>query len=174
MVIWVTGLSGAGKTTLCKAFWELAKPHLPALVLLDGDEVREAFGHNLSYKEEDRILQVRRLQSMAQLLSRQSCIVVVGVLYNNPELLLWNRENFDDYFEVYLDASMNFIIEQDAKGLYAAAQKGKESNVVGVDIEWHIPVRPDLIFNADLREKPYKMAEQLIRNIPILARKIKV
>ena len=59
MVIWITGLSGAGKTTLCRALWKIAKPYLPSLVLLDGDEVREAFGHNLSYKEEDRIVQVK-------------------------------------------------------------------------------------------------------------------
>ena len=100
MVIWITGLSGAGKTTLCKAIWDLIKPSVPELVLLDGDEVREAFGHNLSYAESDRILQVKRLQSMARVLSRQELIVLVGVLYNNPELLRWNREHFDEYFDV--------------------------------------------------------------------------
>lgn len=174
MVIWITGLSGAGKTTLCRALWKIAKPYLPSLVLLDGDEVREAFGHNLSYKEEDRIVQVKRLQSIAQLLSRQGLIVVVGVLYNNPDLLRWNRENFDDYFEVYLDASIDFLIKQDVKGLYAAAANGRERNVVGVDIEWHIPTAPDLIFDADLRENPKSMAKALVQKVQHLSKNVKV
>lgn len=170
MVIWITGLSGAGKTTLCKAIWDLIKPSVPELVLLDGDEVREAFGHNLSYAESDRILQVKRLQSMARVLSRQGLIVLVGVLYNNPELLRWNREHFDEYFEVYLDASMELIMEQDAKGLYAAAREGKEENVVGVDIDWHVPTAADLVFDADLRQPPEDMARQVVAGIPRLTK----
>ena len=169
MVIWITGLSGAGKTTLCNALKDLLKPKLPELVVLDGDEVREAFGHNLSYAEADRILQVRRLQSIAGVLSRQGLIVVVGVLYNNPALLQWNRENFSDYFEVYLDVSLEKIMQQDAKGLYAAAMKGQEKNVVGVDIEWHAPSKADLVFKADDRQPPENMARAIAAKMPRLS-----
>ena len=174
MVIWITGLSGAGKTTLCKALRDLLKPQLPELVILDGDEVREAFGHNLSHSEVDRVLQVKRLQSMAGVLSRQGLIVIVGVLYNNPELLRWNRENFNDYCEVYLDALLELIMRQDAKGLYRAAQEGGMENVVGVDIEWHVPSKADLVFNADDRQAPEEMARMVALQVPRLAAALKI
>src|SRR5215813_5599078 len=66
MVIWITGLSGAGKTTLCRALWQELKPSCPALVCLDGDAVRAAFGHDLGYREADRRTQIQRLQRLAQ------------------------------------------------------------------------------------------------------------
>ena len=174
MVIWITGLSGAGKTTLCQALRELLKPNLPELVILDGDEVREAFGHNLSHSEADRILQVKRLRSMAGVLSRQGLIVIVGVLYNNPELLKWNRENINDYCEVYLDASLERIVQEDAKGLYKAVQEGLEKNVVGVDIKWHIPSNAYLVFNADDRQAPLEMARIVAAHVPRLAAALKI
>jgi adenylylsulfate kinase-like enzyme len=173
MVIWITGLSGAGKTTLCLALKDMLKPRLPELVILDGDEVREAFGHNLSYSESDRILQVKRLQTMAGVLSRQGLIVIVGVLYNNPELLRWNRENFSDYHEIYLDVSLDAIMEQDVKGLYSAAHEGREKNVVGVDIEWNVPDKADLVFNTDDRRPPEEMARTVAERVPRLAEAIK-
>ena len=66
MVIWVTGMSGAGKTTLCNAVWNLVKPSIPELVLLDGDQVRELFGADLDYSEPSRERQIARLRRLAR------------------------------------------------------------------------------------------------------------
>jgi cytidine diphosphoramidate kinase len=168
MVVWVTGLSGAGKTTLCTALRDLIKPRLPELVLLDGDVVRAAFGNNLGYTESDRVVQVRRLQSMAKVLAEQNLVVIVGVLYGNQELLAWNRAHLPDYFEVYLKASLETVSGRDTKSLYATARTGKAQNVVGIDIPWHAPVAPDLVFDADHPAKPAKMARVLASAVPRL------
>lgn len=169
MVIWVTGISGAGKTTLCDAVRALLKPRLPELVLLDGDVVRAAFGHNLGHSEEDRITQVRRLQSMSKVLAEQNLVVLVGVLYGNPDLLAWNRANLPGYFEVYLKASLETTERRDAKGLYALARAGNMPNVVGIDIPWNEPHSPDLTFDQDNPDTPEEMARALARAVPRLS-----
>lgn len=153
-VIWVTGLSGAGKTTLCQAYYNHIKPSAPHLVLLDGDAVREAFGHDLTHIESDRVRQVRRLQGMSNVLARQGLDVVVGVLYNSPDLLAWNRATLPNYFEVYLKASLDCVEERDNKGLYSASRNGTMKNVVGIDIPWHEPSTPDLVINIDKGDPP--------------------
>jgi adenylyl-sulfate kinase len=168
MVIWITGLSGAGKSTICNALHEILKADLPELVILDGDVVRAAFGHNLGYIEEDRIKQAHRLQSLARVLSDQGLIVIVGVLYNNEELLAWNRAELDDYFEVYLKASLDTVQSRDPKGLYAKRKSGELSDVVGIDIPWHEPENSDLILDMDEPSRPNAMALQIVESIPRL------
>lgn len=168
MVIWITGLSGAGKTTLCMAVRDLLKPRLPELVVLDGDVVRAAFSHNLGHTVEDRILQFRRLQSMSKVLAEQGLVVLVGALYGTPETLSWNRANLPDYFEVYLKASLDTVIARDPKGLYAKARRGQMKNVVGLDIPWHAPRDPDMVIDEDTPDPPMDMAWHLASALPRL------
>ena len=166
MVIWVTGLSGSGKTTLCNAVWYLIKPAISELVLLDGDVVRKAFGDGLGYREEDRVKQITRLQRIARMLSEQEFVVMVSALYAHPTLLKWNRQNFLEYFEVYLEASLDTVKRRDTKGLY----NGVTENVVGVDIPWHVPKFPNMIINMDEPDRPQVLARRLIAAVPRLAR----
>ena len=123
MVIWITGLSGSGKTTLATALYESMKPRLSALVRIDGDEVRTLFGNSLGFTESDRHLQVQRLQNLAAMLDGQGLAVIVAALYANPDLLAWNRDHFSNYFEVYIDASLDLVRSRDPKGLYAMAAR---------------------------------------------------
>jgi len=148
MVIWITGLSGSGKTTLATALYEAMKPHLPTLVRVDGDEVRALFGNSLGFAESDRHLQIQRIQSLAAMLDGQGLAVIVAALYANPDLLAWNRDHFSNYFEVYIDASLDLVRSRDPKGLYAKAQAGKISHVVGMDVPWHAPDNPHMTVTA--------------------------
>ena len=168
MVIWVTGLSGAGKTTLCLALRDLLKTNLPEMVILDGDVVRAAFGHDLGHSEADRIVQVKRLQGMSKALTDQNMVVIVGVLYNNPDLLAWNRKNFPGYFEVYIKTSLETVMNRDSKGLYEKARAGQQSDVVGIDIPWYAPTNPDLIIEGDRPDPPAELAAHVVRSIPRL------
>lgn len=172
-VVWVTGLSSSGKTTLCNGIWKLVKSRLPELVLLDGDMIREAFGNDLGYNEEDRIVQVKRTQNLAKMLSRQGLVVVVAMLYSNSALLNWNRCNIEDYFEVYLKASMATVRSRDAKCLYAKAEAGKIGDVVGMDIAWHAPEAPDLVITTNNLTNPDELARQVVAAIPRLASALK-
>ena len=169
MVIWVTGLSSSGKTTLCNALWETLKPQQPGLVLLDGDAVRRAFGGGLGYREEDRVVQISRIQKIAKMLSDQGLVVLVAALYANPELLTWNRDNISQYFEVYLKASPETVRQRDNKDLYAKADSGAMSDVVGVDIPWHAPQSPDLTIECDAGEPVDLLASRVLKLVPGLA-----
>ncbi len=166
MVVWITGLSGSGKTILCQALWRFLKPRMPELVIIDGDMVRAAFGNDLGYHEKDRVIQIKRIQNIAQLLSQQGLVVLVAALYSNADLLRWNRTNFSHYFEVYLEASLECVRKRDPKGLHAQAAAGEISHVVGVDIPWHVPARPDLVIDVDSAETPDRLARTVINAIP--------
>jgi adenylylsulfate kinase-like enzyme len=165
MVIWITGMSGAGKTTLCEAIRVLLKPRIPELILLDGDVIRTAFGSGLGFAEDDRKIQIQRIQSIAKVLSDQDTVVLIGALYAHPELLDWNRKNFPSYFEVYVKASMALLKERDSKGLYYS----NTPNVVGVDIPWREPASPDMVIVAEESLAPDILARQVARAIPRLA-----
>jgi len=168
MVIWITGLSGSGKSTIAESIFETLKPNMPELVVLDGDIIRELFGKSLDYSEPSRIIQVKRLRTMARFMSEQGLVVIVTVLYSHPDLMAWNRENISDYFEIYLDTPLDVVIERDAKGLYAKARNGKMPNVVGLDVPWHAPETPDLhIPGADGRSAD-DFAKLIIEKCPKL------
>lgn len=165
MVIWITGLSGAGKTTLCQTVLSVIKPTMPELVHVDGDVIRELFGADLSFVEADRVKQIKRIQSMASFLNNEGLVVMVAALYASPELLKANRELFSDYFEVYIKAPMDLLSQRNSKGLY----ENGTPNVVGVDIPWHEPAQADLIFDASTGTSPEEMAKQLIDAVPRLS-----
>lgn len=174
MIVWITGISGVGKTTLCEALFRLLKPHLPELVVLDGDIIREIFGQELSYCETDRVKQIKRIQAIARELDRQGLVVIVAALYAHPDLLRWNKENFSGYFEVYLDAPLALVKSRDPKGLYAKTERGDMPHVVGVDIPWHAPTDFDLRIDASHAPAPDELALEVLQAIPQLAGALRV
>lgn len=167
-VVWLTGLSGAGKTTVCLALVELLKPRLPELILLDGDTVRAIFGGDLDHTEPSRHKQITRMRNLAGVLAQQGQVVLVAALYSHPDLLAANRRMLPGYFEIYLDAPMAQLRERDSKGLYAGAEAGTVPNVVGVDIPWHVPVAPDLVLKTDGGLTATEMAAHVAERVPRL------
>lgn len=174
MIIWVTGLSGAGKTTLCNAIVDMLKPTVPESVMLDGDIIRDTFGNDLGYREEDRNTQIRRMQNLARMLEAQSLVVVVAALYAHPDLLHWNRENMIEYNEIYLQASLDTLRARDPKGLYAKSAGNANPQVVGLDIPWHEPVSPNIVFDSDEPAAPEEWAREVVASIPSIAKRVPV
>ena len=149
MIIWITGISGAGKTTLALEVLKKLRNKHKNVVSLDGDIVRDLFENNLNYDINSRITQIKRLQKLSLFLQSQNIIVVVSALYSSANLLRWNRKNFKSYFEIYLDASLDLVIKRDVKGLYKKFKEGKEKNIVGIDIPWNPPLNFDLKIKMD-------------------------
>ena len=168
MVVWLTGISGAGKSTIADVIMRVAKPQLPSLVMIDGDVIRDLFGAGLGYHEDARKEQIGRIQRLALFLSRQKIPVLVAALYSNPELMQWNRKHLPDYFEVYVDTPLDVVKARDTKGLYAKARESVAPNVVGIDIPWHAPSNPDLIVQA-VGVTPESIAREIIAAAPVLS-----
>ena len=166
MVIWLTGLSGSGKSSLAAALHALLKPERPSLVRLDGDEIRAVFGGDLGYTEPERVQQIQRIQRLAKMLADQKLDVLVAALYAHPDLLAWNRANLPGYFEVYLEAEVDFLIRRETKGLYARARRGEIANVVGVDIPWHAPIKADLVVESAKAPAPDVLARRVREALP--------
>ncbi len=158
-VIWITGLSGAGKTTLARALLE----HLPGAILLDGDELREALGTAQSGFDVDSRKQLALTYArLARLLARQGFTVIVATISLFHEVHAWNREHLPGYLEVFLDVSETERRKRDPKGLYAAEQAGRVTAMAGGETRVELPLSPHLHLNAAhlLEESVERVLEQ--------------
>ena len=169
MVVWLTGLSGAGKTTIAEAIVRAAKPRIRELVLIDGDVIRNLFGARLGFDESARKLQIGRIQQLALFLASQDIVVIVAALYSHPDLLRWNRANLPGYFEVYVSTPLAVVEQRNTKQLYAKARAGEIDNVVGIDIPWHAPEHADMLIDSSAGETPETLANRIISAVPGLA-----
>ena len=148
MVIWIIGLSGAGKTTLGRAVYDLYKKEAPNTVFVDGDEMRRIFKHDQSaeaYTIEGRRENAQRICELCAWLDRQKVNVVCCILSIFEESRLWNRRTYSKYFEVYISVPLEVLKRRDPKGMYAAALEGNMRHVVGVDIPFVPPGKPDYV-----------------------------
>ena len=117
------------RKTLCNAILKKYKKNFINLVNVDGDVVRELFG-NLGFDEASREQQIKRIQKLCVFLERQGLIVIVSALYCNDNLMSWNRKNFKNYFEIYLEASIDLVKLRDPHGLYHKFYQGKEKKLL--------------------------------------------
>ena len=149
MVIWIIGLSGAGKSTLAydvaKKIRESGKP----VAEVDGDVIRDIFDNDLGHSIGDRKKNSERISSLCKYLETQDMIVVCSLLSMFEESRIWNRENFQNYFEVFIDAPIHQLIDRDSKGLYSKFKQGIIKDVPGMDLQFPRPIDPDLTIQND-------------------------
>jgi len=144
MVVWIIGLSGAGKTTLAVKVVEKIRSSKTNVVLIDGDMIREVFGDDLAHTLEDRRQNADRICRLCKFFDKQGIHVVCAILSLFPESRLWNRDNIKNYYEVYIETPIKQLQKRDYKGLYKKFSEGKIKNVAGMDIEFIPPDNPDL------------------------------
>lgn len=149
MVMWIIGLSGAGKTTLAKAVVEEVRKRGKKVVLIDGDVIREVFGNDLGHSLADRRKNADRISRLCQFLSHEGIHVVCAVLSLFHESQIWNRENIVNYYQVFIDVPFDELVRRDSKKLYSRALKGEIENVAGVDIEFKPPSGSDRVIRND-------------------------
>jgi cytidine diphosphoramidate kinase len=145
MIVWIIGLSGAGKTTLANEIVAEVRRQTDNVVLIDGDKVREIFGNDLGHTMEDRRKNGARICQLGKFLDEQNINVVCAILSLFPEQRSWNRQNLKHYLEVFIDAPMTALEARDSKGLYRRFRSGEIRDVAGLDIEFPRPSNPDIL-----------------------------
>ena len=158
---WITGLSGAGKTTVGRILYEELKKRNNATVLLDGDELRQVFGNDLGYTQEERLKSATRNSRICALLSNQGIDVICCTISMFDNVRKWNRENIDDYVEIYLSVSMETLRERNQKDLYST----NDMYVAGVDVKVEIPQHPDILLDNDGYASPRDLVSKILSYI---------
>lgn len=153
-VYWVTGLSGAGKTTITTELVERLRRGGFQVVHIDGDIVRNMLGNDLGYDLKDRITNAYRIARLCQFLQEQGLIVVCSTMSLYSEVWEWNRNNLHSYKLIYVKVDQEVLRKRDQKGLYSGVENGESSNVVGVDLPFQEPDEVDLILhNNEMTER---------------------
>lgn len=159
-VYWITGLSGAGKTTIGSRLYADIKKEKRNVIFLDGDALREIYQDN-NYTYENRKKLAFQHGRLCRMLSEQGIDVVICVIAMFDECREWNRKNISNYKEIYLYADMQELIRRDQKQLYSKALKKEISNVMGIDISFEEPKTPDIIMDNSGEKTPEEVVEEI-------------
>lgn len=167
-VIWCTGLSGAGKTTLAKNLEKALhlKKHLAQV--LDGDNIRTGINNNLGFTEEDRIENIRRIAEVSKLLIESGVITINSFISPTTEIRHMARDIIgkDNFIEIYVNAPLSKCEERDTKGLYKKAREGKIKNFTGIDSPFEPPEDPDVEVNTDILDMKQSLEKALDYILP--------
>lgn len=164
-LFWITGLSGAGKTTIGTILYQSLKERYPNTVLLDGDVLRQVFGNDLGYSKEERFACAMRYARLCKLLTEQGIFVVCCTISMFDEVRKWNRENILDYTEIYIKVPIEILKKRNQKNLYEDVKRGTAENVVGMDLELELPKHPDVVLLNDGVKRREEMGEELWRQV---------
>ena len=164
-LIWITGLAGSGKTTIGREVYSGLKMLKPNVAFLDGDQLREVFGSGLGYSEGERLALAMSYCRLCKVLCDQGIDVVCATISLFLECHRWNRANISGYYEIYVRVPMSVLIDRDHKQLYSKALCGEISNVVGVDLEFMPPEKPDIVIDNSGTAKASELAEYILQII---------
>lgn len=160
-VFWLTGLPGAGKTTIAKELVKLLKnEHLP-VVHIDGDYVREILGNEFSHEIEDREKLAMIYAKLCQHISNSDVHVVCSTVSLFHKVHDWNRNNINGYIEVFIDVPAQTLADRNQKGLYSRAEQGDDVKLPGVNQEVMLPRNPDEIIKNSGETGPDEFAKKL-------------
>jgi bifunctional enzyme CysN/CysC len=145
-VLWLTGLSGAGKSTIANAVERMLNEHGCHTYLIDGDNVRGGLNRDLGFTEADRVENVRRVAEVARLFADAGLLVIVSLIspYRSDRLMARERLADGEFVEIFVDTPLDVCRQRDPKGLYAKAARGELVNFTGVDAPYEVPENPEL------------------------------
>ena len=172
-VIWFTGLSGAGKTTVSRVLEKELFSKGFFCQIMDGDNIRSGINNNLSFTEEDRKENIRRIAEISKLYLYSGIITINSFITPTPEMRDIPRAIIGkpDLIEVYINAPLNVCEGRDVKGLYKKAREGKIINFTGIDAPFIAPQNPELVLHTDKFTVEQNVEQALDYLIPILTRK---
>lgn len=167
-VVWLTGLSGSGKSTIAHALEKSLFERGRAAYVLDGDNIRTGLNRDLSFSPEDRRENIRRLAEVGALFADAGLIAVTAFIapYRADRQAARERIGAGRFVEVFVDAPLEVCRQRDPKGLYADAHRGEVESFTGVSAPYEAPEHPDLHLKTDQQtpEACVAMVLQLLRD----------
>ena len=150
-VIWFTGLSGSGKSTVANATEKLLHDMGLQTYILDGDNVRMGLNKDLGFSPQDRTENIRRITEVAKLFADSGSIVLTAFIspYREDRYSARQIISDDDFIEVFVSADISVCESRDPKGLYKKARAGEIKGFTGIDAPYEEPVNPEIIVETD-------------------------
>lgn len=168
-VIWITGLSGAGKSTLAYEIVAPLRAAGEAVVMLDGDELREVFGavatNADNHGREGRLALAMQYAHLCRVIAAQGLTVVIATISLFREVHAWNRAHLPGYFEVYLKVPVDELRRRDPKGIYRRFDAGELTHVAGLDLSIDEPEAADWAVEFAPERPVAALAEDLLNRL---------
>jgi adenylyl-sulfate kinase len=158
--IWITGMSGAGKSTIARLLQERLRSLDHRVEVLDGDIVRTRLSKGLGFSKEDRDENIRRIGFVCELLSRNGVIAIAAAISPYRATRDEVRSRIRDFVEVYVECPIEVLAERDVKGLYKKALAGTIQQFTGISDPYEPPLAPEVIVNSS-RETPTESLEKI-------------
>ena len=151
MIIWLTGLSGAGKSTIASRLEQEIQAAGKHTYLLDGDNLRHGLNRDLGFTLEDRVENIRRVAEVAQVMVDAGLIVIAALIspLRSQREMARSLVPEGEFFEIFIDAPLKVCESRDPKGLYARARKGELPDFTGIDSPYEEPLKPDLRIDTE-------------------------
>jgi len=166
--IWLTGLSGSGKSTIAAILEGELRARGLKVEVLDGDVVRTNLTQGLGFAKEDRDANVRRVGWVCELLARNDVVAIAAVISPYREVRDEVRRRIGRFVEVYVDAPLDLLEERDTKGLYRRARTGEIPDFTGVSDAYEPPLDPEVTCYSDGRETPEQSAAKVVARLGAL------
>jgi cytidine diphosphoramidate kinase len=164
LVIWITGLPGAGKTAIAKQLMtELKKESIQAL-MIDGDPIREVL-QNFQYDVESRNYLANVYARMAKMFSEQGSVAICATVSMFDQVRRWNSINNAEYFEIYIQVSPEILQLRNQKNLYSDESKKNDTMLPGVSQHAELPKSPDLIIKNDGAADIYFIVDSILKSL---------
>jgi adenylylsulfate kinase len=165
MVLWLLGISGAGKTTIGRRLHEWLEEQHIQNYLLDGDEVRSLFDNDLGYERTEREANIKRMIMAAYVLDRCDICTIVCCIAPFEHLRALARRKIKGYHEIYLKRDLEDSKQSDVKGVYGNHEN--KGQLIGIDIAFDEPTNPDLILDTGVLsvEETYRKVQEYIMSI---------
>lgn len=153
-VIWFTGLSGSGKSTVAGKLEEVLTLNGYHTYLLDGDNMRHGLNRDLGFLDADRVENIRRVGEVSKLFVDAGLIVLTAFIspFKSDRNMVKDLLSTNEFVEVFMNTSLEICEKRDPKGLYEKARKGEIKNFTGIDSNYEIPDSPSIILNTEKQD----------------------